>query len=52
MEAVAARSVIGGGGQIGQCDGELGGAQLMVDCQDRSSTCTRRCMVGNRRGES
>ena len=47
-----ARSVIGGGGQIGQCIGEPGGARPTVDCQDRSSTCTRRCMVSDRRGGS
>ena len=50
--SVVARLVIGGGGQIGQCVGELGGAWPTVGCQDRSTTCTRRCMAGDQRGWS
>ena len=41
-----------GGGQIGQCIGEPGGARPAVSYQDRNSTCTRRCMASNRRGGS
>ena len=33
-----------------RCVGESGGAQLAVGCQDRSLTCTRRCMASNQRG--
>ncbi|KAK9984823.1 hypothetical protein SO802_034348 [Lithocarpus litseifolius] len=47
--SVVARSVIDGDGQISQGIGEPGGARPAVDCQYRSLTCTRRCMVGNRR---
>ena len=50
--SVAARLAISGGGQIGQCIGKIGGAQPAVSCQDRSSTCTRRCMAGDWKGGS
>ena len=33
-----------------RCVRELGGARPIVGCQDRNSTCTRRCMAGDRRG--
>ena len=33
-----------------RCVGDPGGARPIVGCQDRSSTCTRRCMVGDWRG--
>ena len=33
-------------------DGGDVGAQPAIGCQDRSLTCTRRCMVGNQRGGS
>ena len=32
--------------------GEPGGAWPVVGCQDRSLTCTCRCMDGNQRGGS
>ena len=50
--SIAAKSAISGGGQIGQCVGELGGARPAVDCQDQSTTYTSQCMAGNRRGGS
>ena len=59
--AVAMRSVLGGsitrsvlGGddenemQGSYLDGGDVGARLAVGCQDRSSTCTRQCMIGDR----
>ena len=33
-----------------RCVGEPGGARPIVGCQDRSLTCTRRCMAGDQRG--
>ena len=35
---------------VESCVGELGGAWPAVGCQDRSSTCTYRCMAGDPRG--
>ena len=47
------RSVLGGDDenemQGSDLDGGDVGAQPAVDCQDRSLTCTRRCMAGNQR---
>ena len=34
---------------IERCVGEPGGARPAVGCQDRSSTCTRRCMASDQR---
>ena len=47
------RSVLGGDDenemQGSNLDGSDVGAQPAVCCQDRSLTCTRRCMAGNQR---
>nr|POF01473.1 protein detoxification 21 [Quercus suber] len=50
------RSVLGGDDKNEMQGSDLDcvkvGARPVVDCQDGSSTCTRRCMAGDRRGGS